>query len=131
MEAKRVGPRPMRAAIQDALRAPSKPPIAPTAKTIPMIPGVRCRVLYTKIRKTAKKMFEPRFDVDVLPAIFQIVGLPKTNRIPSHISDLKPLRPDSETGFGAGSGRRIHHNDSTETRNEAASTATARAAPTN
>src|SRR5260370_27686680 len=75
-------------------------------------------------------MFEPRFDVPVLPAIFQIVELPNTNWMPSHISVQNPWRPESDVGFGDGSGRRIHHNDSTETRNDAASTATARAAPT-
>src|SRR5256885_15295675 len=75
-------------------------------------------------------MFPPRLDVAVLPAMREMVGLPSTKRTPSSISEKKPLRPASDPGFGVGSGRRIHHSDSTDKRNDVASTVTARAAPT-
>src|SRR5579859_6999613 len=75
-------------------------------------------------------MFPPRFDVAVLPAMREMVALPSTNLIPSSISEKKPPRPVSDVGYGAGSGRRIHHSDRTDTRNDVASTVTARAAPT-
>src|ERR1700674_2538294 len=69
-------------------------------------------------------MFPPRFDVEVLPAIFQMVEFPNTNRMPSHISDRKPPRPDPAAGLGGGSGRRIHNSDPADTRKD-----TARAGP--
>src|SRR6266851_3452076 len=75
-------------------------------------------------------MLPPRFEVDVQPAILEMVALPITNRIPSNISAKKPLRPVAEAGRGSASGRRIHQSDSTEIKKEAASTKTARAAPT-
>src|SRR5205807_3762685 len=96
-------------------------PTEPIAKITPTRPGARCRYRYMKISSTAKAMLLPRLEVAVQPAIFQSVGLWMTTWIPSHISCQKPLRPLAVAGCGCGSGLRIAHRETAETRKDAAS----------